>query len=330
MAIKASFRKQFAKLKRRLNQIEGRLKEISIVTATSKETTNSFWNKIQRDMMVEYEKARIVFSEYSNLEIPRSYMTSLQAQIRRIKGMKFKPLNPLSFSKFSDKNIHKQSIAIVLEDSISSYFSGLELGEKKFIQLIRATQQLNLTEKEINKAVETGFIEGSPGVVDLDKKVGAGSLYGVQRNVRNELLKDALNEQYITIVDKNGKPINYNLKTYAELVARTKLIEAQTSATVNLSLGYGSGLIQVSSHNTLTAYDAQFEGKVYDLTGKNPRFPNATDLPPFHPNCQHTTTVFFEEALSDKQVTKISDFSKGKTEIHPTRKSHIPISQRAA
>jgi hypothetical protein len=324
---KESFQKQVIKLQKRLNKVENELKDISNIIATTDKIDIGFWNKLKRKTQKAYEEARVIYKQWSDTEIPRAYFTNIQKQISRIKHIKFQPSKIINFSTFSKKDIHKRTINTILDDSISTYFLGLQMGEKKLNRLMGLTQQLNVQEKTVNKAIEEGFGKGAEGV-KFDKKVGRGSLYGAQRQLQKDLMKDALNEQYITVIDKNGKPINYNIKSYAELVARTKLIEAQSSSTVNLSLDYGSGLVQVSAHNTQTEYDAQFEGKVFDLTGKNPRFPTATDLPPFHPNCQHVLTVFFEEALTDKQLEKISDFSKGKIEIHPTRKSHIPLSKR--
>jgi hypothetical protein len=324
----ANYIKEVNNLKKRLDNIENKLKEISIEISTTKEVSNLYWSKLKSEVSKLYEESRKIYADWSASNIPKAYKDNLRDQISRIKGLTYKPKVTINYKSFVNKDLTKQSISTILNDSLSSFFTGTQQGEKTFNRLMNTTQQINLQEKEVNKAIEKGFIEGADGIYDPTKKVGAGSLYGARRQLQKDLLKKSLNEQYITIIDKNGKPIKYNIKSYAEMVARTKLIETQSSSTVNLSLSYGSGLVQVSSHNTLTPYDATFEGKVFDLTGENPRFPSATDLPPFHPNCKHTLTVFFEEAHSKNEIQKISDFSKGKTEVHPTRKSHVPISER--
>jgi hypothetical protein len=324
----AKFTKEVKKLKKRLDKAEAQLKDISIEISTTTQTSMSYWNNLKKRAHKAYEEARAAFADWAKSDIPAAYKLSLQTQIRRIKKMKFTPPVRINYNTFVASDRSKRTVTILVSDAIDAYILRTTGGEKKFNDLMNLTQQLNITEDEVNKAIKKGFIEGAEGVFNRKKKVGAGSLYGAQRNLQKELLKDALDEKYIALVDKNGKLRNYNLKSYAELVARTKLTEAQASSTVNLSLAYGSGLVQVSSHNTETEYDAQFEGKVFDLTGENPRFPNATDLPPFHPNCLHTITVYFEDAHSKEEIDKMSDFSKGKTKEHPTRKGFIPINER--
>lgn len=324
----AFYQKQISDLTKKLDSIEQKLLKLSIEISQSTETSNLYWSTLKKQASQYYEEARVIYADWMNKEIPKAYNDDLASQIRRIKQLSFVPTISVHYNKVSKKDLNKQTISTILNDSLSSFYSATETGNNQLNRLLSATQQLNLKEKTINKAINEGFVKGAKTGGIFSKRVGKGSLYGAQRQLQNELLKKSLDGQYITIIDKNGKPRNYNIKSYAEMVARTKLIETQTAATVNISMAYGSGLVQVSSHNTLTAYDAQFEGKVFDLTGKNPNFPNADDLPPFHPNCLHTITVFFEEALNDSQLQKISDFSKGITDIHPTRPGHIPLSER--
>lgn len=302
-------------LKKKLERIESKLLQISLDTAMTKSTSNFYWSQLLSQANKEYEKARIVFAEWSNENMPYFYDKNLRKQIKRIKDMTYKPPEMVSYVKFKDNNINVQTKASIVQGAISDFVIGLDSGQKKMNRLLRASQQVNITEEALNKSVVEGFNE---------KK----SIYGAKKKVQQALLKDALDKKYITVVDKNGQPINYKMTSYSELVARTKLTEMQSSGTVNLSLSVGNDLIQVSSHNTLTPYDAQFEGKIFSISGEDKRFPPVTDLPPFHPNCIHTITVYFAEAQPPKTLKKASEFSLGKTEIHPTRTSHIPISER--
>jgi hypothetical protein len=305
-----------AKLKKKLNSVEKKLFALSVEINQSEETSNFYWSQKQREAKKQYEKARVIFSEWSKINIPKVFDLSLRGQIKRIKDLKFKPPKTVNYVQFKDNNINKQSKAILTIDAISDYVIGLDSGLKKYNKLIRATQQTNITEKQLDESLTEGFQE-------------KGSLYGASKRLQQELMKDVLDKKYIVIIDKNGKPRNYGVKSYADMVARTKFIDAQADATVNTAIGFGSDLVQVSSHNTLTPFDAQFEGKIFSLSGKDPDFPPATHLPAYHPNCIHTLSVYFRDAHTPEQVKKASDFSKGKTETHPTRQSHIPVSERA-
>lgn len=323
----AKFTKELASLEKRLTKIEKELRDISIIISTTDEISNLFWSKLKRDASKAYEKARIIFKDWNLSNIPDIYKKTIQGQIRRIKNISFKPKVDIKQKSFLNKDLTKQTISTILEDSLASFYSGTQIGEKKLNRLMGATQQLNIKEKKINQLIQKGFVEGAEGVTNFNKKVGRGSVYGVQRSLQKELLKNSLDGKTITIVNKNGKAVNYNIKSYSELVARTKLIETQSSATVNLSMEYDSGLVQVSSHNTFTPYDAQFEGKVFDLTGKNPRFPTATDLPPFHVNPYDKET----EILTKNGWKKVNNIKIGEKcfslNIYTRNVEYVPVTK---
>ena len=304
------------KLKKKLDKFEKRLFKLTLKLNSTKEVSNFYYSIIQRKVAKEYEKARKIYAEWATSNIPSHYNEEIRKQVKRIKAMKYKPQRITNYTKIKRSQVSKRKMLSITDDAINDYLLGLDSGRKEYYRFIRSTQQLNITEKELNKSIAQGFQEEK-------------SLYGTKKKIHEALTKNALDKKYITIVDKNGKTRTYNAKYYASLVARTKLRAASTNAVIDTAIGFGSDLVQVSSHNTTTPFDSQFEGKVYSLSGKDKDFPAASFLPPFHPNCLHSISVYFKEAHTEKQVKKISDFSKGKIEIHPTRKSHIPVSKRA-
>lgn len=116
---------------------------------------------------------------------------------------------------------------------------------------------------------------------------------------------------------------------YAELVARTKIIEASSQSVIATAVETGSDLVQISSHNTKTPLCAEYEGKIFSISGKDPDFPMLDAEPPFHPNCMHTMTITFREALArDGTLEKYVDFSNDRTGEHPTREGFIPVAER--
>lgn len=302
---------QIAELKKRLGKIEDKLFDISKITAISKDTSNFFWSRLLNQAKKEYEKARVIFAEWANNNMSFFYDKDLRKSILKIKQMAYKPPEMVSFIKFKDNNINVQTKASIVSDTISDFVIGLDSGEKKLNRLLRASQQVNITEESLNKSVIEGFNEKR-------------SIYGVKKKVQQVLLQDALDKKYITVVNKNGDPINYKMTSYSELVARTKITDMQAASTVNLSLALGNDLVQVSSHNTITPICMFYEGKIFSLSGKDNRFPPMTNQPPYHCNCQHRLTVYFADAQPAETLQKASDFSLGKSDIHPTLKSHLP------
>ena len=303
-------------LSRQLSQVDKNLDKIVSRIATADNTSNAFWVAIQNDITKEYDKAKAIASEWIALDIPKTYRQDAAEQLAKIKAKKIPGLRDVTFSQFANTDLSKQSIQSLIDQTVITFATRLEAGKMTMIQLSRLTQQILIDEKLLTRNIASGFIEG-------------GSVNAAKKKLQNELLKNALGEKYVTVIDRNGKITYWNIKKYAEMVARTKLQETSTQAVVNTTMAVGGDLVQVSSHNTQTAFDAQFEGKIYSLSGNSKQFPVATILPPFHPNCIHSITTVFAETLAiDGTLDKYVDFSNGKSEIHPTRKSHTPVSDR--
>lgn len=306
-----TFHQDLAKLKSDLREIEKKFNRLRNIINTSTTTSMSYWREIRDASEQLYDESKITFQTWTASKFPKHYKEQIRKQIEKIKKMEFKPRVDVGYSTFINKNINKQTVEYFTQDAIENYFTGLGVGERRMNRLISATQQNLIRESRIQKLVAEGE-----------------SFNKIQTPLLKELQQISDESKYITIINRNGKPMNFKLDTYAEMVARTEYRNLQTGGTVNLAAEYNNDLVQVSAHNTLTPYDAQFEGKVYSLSGKSKFFPAAFDLPPFHPNCIHTISIYFLEAQPPKTAKEISDFSLGKTEKHPTLRSHIPVSER--
>ena len=81
--------------------------------------------------------------------------------------------------------------------------------------------------------------------------------------------RDRLRTEGITgFQDARGR--NWNMKTYAEMVARTTTMEAHLTGTANRLLEHGYDLVRISSHAGSCEKCAPWQGKVLSLTGKTP------------------------------------------------------------
>jgi hypothetical protein len=122
-------------------------------------------------------------------------------------------------------------------------------------------------------------------------------------------LKKAITEHLAGMVE-NGNMININgrylvMDSYADMVARTSLRDAATTATRDLCREYENDLVEVSDHGTECEECQAFEGNVYSLSGKDPNYPAIEEYPPYHPNCLHSILPTSQEALdlrSGKEV----------------------------
>jgi hypothetical protein len=287
-------------LKKRIAKIESDINKIVNTTISSTESSSIFWSRLQKDLRGSYNKARVSFRDWSDEEITRVYNKSVATSLKKVNDSKAFT-GHIKVKQFKGKDIHKQTINSLIDEANAGYLSGLSGGEKEMLRLMAYQQQINATE------IVGDFI--------------------IQEKKRLE--KKAIEGKYLKLTDKNGKDRFYNLKDYTDMTIRTKLRESSTMGVVNTATGIGADLVQVSSHNTKTEFDAQFEGKIFSLSGKDPDFPAATFLPPFHPNCLHSISIIFKETLERRGIQKYIDFSTGKTGVHPTRKSFIPVDERA-
>jgi hypothetical protein len=324
--------KEELKLSKQLaNKIDGITKKIDKlinILAVTTETRVSFWAQWRIDLKKQYKRAIKVFSAWSVIFIPKYYdkivsdtlndlkqkksTRNIEIQSMEIQAIKIKDIN-ITKTRNTDKNVQTKNSLV--SESINGYTVAMESGEKELIRLSSLKQQQNIGQAEIDALIESELFSG-------------GATYDIKAKEIEKLLTKALDGKYIAVVDKNGVTRMWNVKSYTEMFIRTKLRETASVAVVNTALTVGSDLIQVSSHNTTTPICIPFEGKIFSISGQDKDFAHATDVPPFHPNCIHSITIVFRSVLERRVIGPYSDFSKGKTEIHPTRKSHIPVSQR--
>ena len=127
----------------------------------------------------------------------------------------------------------------------------------------------------------------------LDDALKAGETRGYASKTIREYFSERFGEaKFITI---NGR--DYNLRKYADLVAKTRLRTVQTDAVLNSCKEYENDLVEVSAHGTECLICIPYEGNVYSLSGKSTVYPYLDAYPPFHPRCQHSIRPTSEAAL---------------------------------
>jgi hypothetical protein len=124
------------------------------------------------------------------------------------------------------------------------------------------------------------------------------------KKLKAELIEESYDGEYVQVIDKNGKPINYKIKYYAEMCIYTEAIRAQADATVNIAIENETDLVQVSTHFTNCDICGPIEGRVFSISGNDPDFAPVDFELPLHPNCKHTLNVVFREILEKYGVEK--------------------------
>jgi hypothetical protein len=120
------------------------------------------------------------------------------------------------------------------------------------------------------------------------KQTALGVLEGNTRlQVTKGIVDDLLHEGVTGFVDNAGR--RWTLGNYAEMAARTTTREAASAGTANRMAELDLKLITISDHGTLTELCKEYEGKTFALPGESVEgYETIDQLPPFHPNCEHT------------------------------------------
>jgi hypothetical protein len=308
-------KKQLKILENQISRIEGKLKlKINKIATTENETTG-FYSKMQKELKQDYEDLRKLFSSKLAKTLPSAYYDSLKENITRLKSLKFNGNKKIDYTQFIKATSHKRIIKNLINEGAQSFYLGLDRDYKSLTRLLNATQQTLIKENKINKLIDEGFTE---------KK----TLYNATKKLRNELTKKAIDGKFVTVLNKNGKEMHFEIKYYSEMVAQSKYLEAMNTATINTALEVGSDLVQMDNHNSECEICAPLEGKVYSISGKDPDFPVLDFSVPLHSHCYHSLTVIFRETLENRGIQQYIDFANGESDKMPYNNSYKPLSDR--
>jgi hypothetical protein len=172
------------------------------------------------------------------------------------------------------------------------YLSTLAYARKKLDDYREASIQAFTAE-----AVKSFIQKTVAGALVTKSKYNAGEASLTSKDIagkiRGKLLDQIGGGDFIIV---NGK--NYNLKSYAELVARTRMRESQTQAVMEICEAFDNDLVQIDIHDDPCSFCAEHQGRVFSISGNSLKYPKLPDGgPPFHPRCECTCGPTSETAL---------------------------------
>ncbi len=183
-----------------------------------------------------------------------------------------------------DAPIHRGAVKVLADETALDLVAAGESMKKTTNTWLLKTQQRLIEDKEISRMIAKGVIEGEA------RRTVSDSIF-------KEFQKRLKDGQLIEIKGRHYRP-DY----YAELVARTRSIEAANEAAINMSVKYENDLMQISSHGDACEICQEFQGRVYSISGTHPDFPALTDdvEPPVHPHCRHIMVPVNEDILRER------------------------------
>jgi hypothetical protein len=174
---------------------------------------------------------------------------------------------------------------------LNTAWDGARMSAAQYIQAVRAAAQAAMQ----IQAFDTEDFAWASKVIQ--SRAVEAAREGWSRKQLSDVIKDILQRkiglgQLVTV-----KGRNYTLDYYAEMVARTRIRECQTQATINTCSEYAEDLVQFSQHDSPCAECKKYEGRVFSLSGKSTKYPKLEKKPPIHPNCEHDITPTSEIAI---------------------------------
>ena len=223
-------------------------------------------------------------------------------------------LNRITSLSNTLKNSSKPKVESVITSAYESGYLNASGGtEIKFTDAQQATLDKLMTDTYNDMLIATNYMSESAKrfvrvktsqVMQLQQALRQGNkslAYSLARQLEaGKLGKDASTQAFTGIVDKAGR--RWNLKTYSEMVVRTKVQQAHIYGTAQQGHEMGYHLFIISSHNALDAC-SHWEGKIISVGESIDGYPNYEDLAAsneiFHPNCKHHITPI-SDGIADR------------------------------
>lgn len=222
------------------------------------------------------EKLGVKVSDFIAKEIPDMYKAGAQAGVRQLRDEGVTVKVRSGFNRF-----HKEAIAAMVDDTQTAFLE---------------------TMTGINRQAQVLL---GKGVRDqITQKMAGGTVAGKTLKEVKATVVGLLQENGLAaLVDKGGR--KWELDSYAEMLIRTKSVEARNRGLANRMVENGYDLVQVTDHGSDHPECARWEGKVLSLTGKTKGYPTVSEAEAaglFHPNCKHAINTVVPELATDIQA----------------------------
>lgn len=276
-----------------------------------------------------YDAMTTMFASMTNPEMRKIYLASAAYTVQKFGIV------------LNTSNIDFKALNILIKDMTADMVAAASGGKEYVKSYFRLSSQTAVTEAEISRLVAEGFIDS--GTASKAKKAlreGTEDLLSqmildaesqgqfidktrraelnriakmkvsdtVKARLRAEFEQKFADEKFMQIIDKNGNVRNYRVETYTNMVARTRLGDAQVLGSIEQGAEYGITEFKVTKHNTSTPICIPHEGVTYTTNPKNRQFEMLTEKnrPLYHPNCLHRLipTAYTNNELSKMEAVR--------------------------
>lgn len=178
------------------------------------------------------------------------------------------------------------TIDAIISDTFEDLFYANNKMKRETVKMVRSVVSENL---KTQVAAGMGRNTTRKAIIEALTKKEIRKRFGVEGN--------------IAIIDRLGR--RWKLETYAEMITRTKLLQAHVEGTRTEALERDVDLAIISSHNA-TDPCSDYEGQIISMNGYTKGFITYEELSRsnliFHPNCKHKVTPIRDMSLLPDDV----------------------------
>jgi hypothetical protein len=208
----------------------------------------------------------------------------------------------------------------------SSYHAGAAEAVSSMIRAGLAAEKINTTLRPLihQRAAQAIMDEAFYSILEASDNMSADAkrrieeavrranerslLTGTSRREATHQAVAELNQQGITgIVTKNGARVPAD--KYMAGVIHYHQRKAHVTGSENMAVQNGIDLVYVNSVGITCEYCAKYQGRVYSISGNDPRFPKLEQRPPYHSHCVHSLTPWIEELTPPDEVKRMIEQS---------------------
>lgn len=228
-------------------------------------TATNFGVANRRAILAQIEEILQSFGEdvdkFIKTEIPNYYKQGADQAIKQLKNIGADINVSTGFNR-----LHREAIYALVDEVSNSTGDALTAVKRSAMKLLGKTVR-----EQVTQNIAKGVISGE-------------ALTNVKKSIKLSLIENGLP----ALKDAAGR--SWDLDRYAEMLFRTKVVEARNRGLANRMVENDYELVQVSSHPGSCPICEPWQGKILAISDTNTEYPTVKEAEAdglFHPNCRH-------------------------------------------
>ena len=248
--------------------------------------TKTYANTVLGQLDAELKKLKSASRSFVDTRIPKAYKRELDSLYAYFVKHKLLMKAPSAFA-----SLHSDAIYTIAREMQYQLEDALITVGRQVTRYVERAQDEALRQLGLR---ETGI-----------KMASGGTAGDMQRSLVQQLMEGGfMTVQYGAGANARQVPVD----AYASMVARSTTREAGNTARINQLTANGYDLMKMTEHFPTCEVCAPLQGRVYSISGNDPRFPPLSrafgQYKNIHPNCRHVATPWVESMRTPEELAE--------------------------